>query len=328
MVSMGLSWKEAGYAKAAGAKMGDRDAAVKTGGPGHAPPRASSVRAALAAALLLLPAAAAAQPGPVDPPDGRWRAQVHRVPFDAPDGVLLVTRVCRPPGDAPAPLAVISHGSPVDAAARPRMAVPGCGGAAQWFVRRGYVVALPLRRGYGETGGAWAETYGRCDAADFAAGGRAAAEDLAAVVRYMRALPYVARGGLVMVGQSAGGWASLAYAGRYPDGLAAVVNFAGGRGGRRDNQPNVNCSPDRLVAAAGTLGATARVPSLWIYAANDTFFAPDLVQRMHAAFTEAGGRAQLVQLPPFRDDGHRLFAAAAGMAIWAPVAASFLDGLR
>jgi dienelactone hydrolase len=281
-----------------------------------------------AAAFVLLPALAAAQPGPVGAPEGRWRAQVHRVPFDATGSLLLVTRVCRPPGEARAPLAVINHGSPVDAAARARTSTPPCGPLAQWFAQRGYVVAQPLRRGYGESGGTWAEGYGRCDAADFAAGGLASAEDIAAVVRYMRTLPYVARDRLLMVGQSAGGWASLAYASRYPDGLAAVLNFAGGRGGRRNDLPHNNCSPDRLVAAAGIFGRTVRVPSLWVYSENDTFFAPALVRRMHAAFTAAGGPAQLVELPPFGDDGHRLFAAIAGMPIWTPIAASFLDRLR
>ncbi len=282
---------------------------------------------AAALALALLPAAAAAQPGPVGAPEGRWRAQVHRVPFDT-GGILLVTRVCRPPGEAAAPLVVINHGSPGDPAVRPRTATPTCGAIAQWFTQRGYVVALPLRRGYGETGGAWAEGYGRCDAADFVAGGLASAADIAAVVRYMRALPYVAPDRLLMVGQSAGGWAALAYASRHPEGLAAVMNFAGGRGGRRDNRPNNNCSPDRLVAAAGALGRTARVPSLWVYSDNDTFFGPELVRRMHAAFTGAGGRAQLVQLPPFRDDGHRLFGTVEGMRIWTPIAGSFLDQVR
>ena len=31
---------------------------------------------------------------------------------------------------------------------------------SSWFLARGYVVALPLRRGYGETGGAWADGRG------------------------------------------------------------------------------------------------------------------------------------------------------------------------
>jgi dienelactone hydrolase len=289
--------------------------------------RVSRLLAVALLALVCLPAAAAAQSGPVGSPEGRWRAQLHRVPFDAGGGTLIVTRVCRPPGEARAPLVVINHGSPANTAERARWATPTCGAVAQWFVRRGYVVALPLRRGYGETGGTWAEGYGPCNFADFVAGGLGSAADIDAAVRYMRTLPYVATDRLVVVGQSAGGWAALAYASRHPDGLVAVLNFAGGRGGHRDNVPNSNCSGDRLVAAAGTFGRTAGVPTLWVYAANDSFFAPELVQRMHAAFTGAGGRAQLVQPGPYSTDGHNLFSTA-GLPVWGPIAASFLDAAR
>ena len=46
--------------------------------------------------------------------------------------------------------------------------------------------------------------------------------------------------------------------------IRGVVNFAGGRGGKPNNQPNVNCAPDRLVDAAGVLGRTATVLRLWL----------------------------------------------------------------
>ena len=285
----------------------------------------SRVLTAAALALVSLSAVATAQSGPVGAPEGRWRAQLHRVPLDG-GGQLIVTRVCRPPGEARGPLVVINHGSPPDPAARLRWATPTCGAVAQWFTQRGYVVALPLRRGYGETGGTWAEGYGPCNTADFVAGGLGSAADIDAAVRDMRTLPYVAPDRLVVVGQSAGGWAALAYASRTPDGLVAVLNFAGGRGGHRDNVPNSNCSADRLVAAAGTFGRTARVPTLWIYSEND-FFAPELARRMHAAFTAAGGRAQLVQPGPYSTDGHNLFSTA-GLPVWGLIAASFLDAVR
>ena len=38
-------------------------------------------------------------------------------------------------------------------------------------------------------------------------------------------------------------------------------------------------------------GATPRFPTLWIYTANDTFFAPALAEQMHEAFSGSGGRA-------------------------------------
>ena len=104
-----------------------------------------------------------------------------------------------------------------------------------------------------------------------------------------------------------------------PPGLAAAINFAGGRGSRADNDV---CDEDALVRAFATLGKTSRIPTLWIYAQNDKFFGPELVRRMHIAFTGAGGRAQFIDVPPFGDDGHSLFSR--GISLWTPMVDSFL----
>ena len=106
--------------------------------------------------------------------------------------------------------------------------------------------------------------------------GLPAAEDMESAVRYLEALPYVQPGRTVIVGQSAGGWGSLAYSSRNPQGVVAIINFAGGRGGWAGQRPNTNCAPERLSVAAGKYGETARVPTLWIYTENDTFFAPEI----------------------------------------------------
>jgi len=49
---------------------------------------------------------------------------------------------------------------------------------SSWFVSRGYVVVLPMRRGYGETSGAWAEDYGRCQTPDYFGAGLQGAADI------------------------------------------------------------------------------------------------------------------------------------------------------
>src|SRR5215467_9239715 len=98
-------------------------------------------------------------PGPVGAAEGMWRAQIHWVPLDiAGSRFLLYARVCRPTGDKPARVVVIAHGSPPSALARPGMKPVDCDGeAARWFLDRGCVVIAAMRRGYGETGGYWAE---------------------------------------------------------------------------------------------------------------------------------------------------------------------------
>ncbi len=260
-------------------------------------------------------------------PDLSARDQIVAVPVTDAAGqtIQMQARVCRPTGDGPARLVVINHGSPPNASARPRMTVGSCGQkAARWFLDRGYVVMFPLRRGYGATGGAWAESSGRCSNVDYGAGGLETARDIDAAVNYATALPFVRPTGVVIVGQSAGGWGTVAYDSLPHPKVSAFISMAGGRGGHQDDIPNRNCHPERLAEATGHYGATASTPMLWVYAANDSYFAPSIAEAMHAAFTAAGGKATLIQPGPFDGDGHRLFFGPGGPAIWGPMVESYL----
>lgn len=274
------------------------------------------------ALLLLLALVACAAPGeaPVAT-DGDYVEHRLAVPVA---GREIFTRLCLPRGGATQPLVLINHGSPSEAQ-RPRQNAASCWSEpVRFFLARGHAVGLPLRRGYGVNGGPWVETYGRCDAPDYRAAGLTTADDIQAALAVLSARPDVPRGPAVIIGQSAGGWGAMAMASRNPPGVRAYVNMAGGRGGRRYDQANNNCSPDALVRAAGEFGATARAPMLWVYTANDSFFDPVLAARMHAAFTRAGGQARLVALGQFGRDGHSLFYGSGGAAIWGPVMAEFL----
>ena len=282
------------------------------------------------AALCLLcactgPAAPSADTGPGNTIQ---TGRVVSVPVTDAAGQVtqLQTRVCRPAGDAPARLVVINHGSPPNAAARPRMQLGRCREeAAQWFLQRGYVVAFPLRRGYGATGGAWAETYGGCRQPDYVRAGLETARDINAAVDTVTALPSVRPDGVVVVGQSAGGWGTIAYDSLPHPRVAALIVMAGGRGGHEDNIPNENCRPDLLVEAAGHFGATAATPMLWVYAANDSFFAPTIARGLYQSFTAAGGKADFEQPGPYDGDGHGLFFGPGGSATWGPMVDAYLS---
>lgn len=262
------------------------------------------------------------------PAAAQEREQIVRAP--GPGGSSLVTRVIRPPGEARQPLVVINHGSPADGSQRARMEPPRYSALSSWFLARGYVVALPLRRGYGETGGAWAEGYGRCDSPDYYSAGLQSAADVQATIDFMRTQPYVAPDRTLVVGQSAGGWATVALSSRNPPGVPGMINFAGGRGGHQKLPGGGlgNCTPDALVQAAGKYGATARVPLLWIYTENDSFFEPALARRMVAAYDASGGKATYRPVGPFGRDGHSLAGSTDGAPIWQPLVQSFLAGLR
>jgi hypothetical protein len=99
------------------------------------------------------------------------------------------------------------------------------------------------------------------------------------------------------------------------EGLAFVLAFAPARGSRA---PNDTCNPSSLVAATEEIGRTARVPSAWVYTANDTFANLPMVRRMHAAYVAGGGVAELVELPAWGNDGHFLFSRA-GIPDWRPL---------
>ncbi|MEJ0098016.1 MAG: hypothetical protein WDM84_08980 [Bauldia sp.] len=118
----------------------------------------------------------------------------------------------------------------------------------------------PSGRGTGTTGGPYLEEQGACDNPDFAGSGLATADSIGAVVSFMARQPFIKPTGAIVVGNSAGGWGALALASRNPKGVAAVVSFAGGRGGHKGNRAGANCAPDRLVAAAATYGQTAHIP--------------------------------------------------------------------
>ena len=257
-------------------------------------------------------------------------AQEQIVMVPGTGGSTLVTRVMKSPGEARQPLVVINHGSPADSSQRTKMEPPRYSALSSWFLARGYVVALPLRRGYGETGGAWAEAYGRCETPDYYSAGLQSAADVQATIDFMRTQPYVAPDRTLVVGQSAGGWATVALSSRNPPGVPGMINFAGGRGGHQKLPGGGigNCTPDALVQAAARYGATARVPLLWIYAENDSFFEPALARRMAAAYDAAGGKATYRPVGAFGRDGHSLASSDSGAPIWQPLVQSFLATLK
>jgi dienelactone hydrolase len=221
-----------------------------------------------------------------------------RVQVTAEDSIAV--HIYRPEGRGPFPLVVLSHGAPRTRAMLFTIGNGAFRDQALHFRASGAIVAVPVRRGYDGRHDRWAEGYGPCDAPDYLGAGRASGADIAATVEAMRKRPDVDPGRVALLGQSAGGWGSLAAAAEQTR-VTAVVNFAGARGSRGGNRV---CAEDLLVAAAGVLGGGNRSPQLWLYSANDSFFGPELARRLHAAFVSAGGTARLAIVPAHGEDGH------------------------
>jgi len=155
---------------------------------------------------------------------------------------------------------------------------------AIWFARRGWVVAIVTRRGYGSSGGKMDKTHYGCDESAFATIADQNAHDLEAAYDTVKNLPQV------------GGWHSMFFSG--------------------------SCANKGLVPEFHNLGAATHVPTLWLYAKNDSLFGPKYVAQMHEAFTSAGGEAELPVIGKSGNDGHYMFSES--VEVWAPLVEDFL----
>ena len=229
-----------------------------------------------------------------------------------------------PPGDGPFPLAVLSHGNPRNAADRPALLLRGYLAPAEDFARRGYRAVVFARRGFASSSGRFREGI-RCRRPNYARAARHGAQDYAAVIEALRVAPDIDAANVVAVGLSGGGLAATALATRPPDGLRAVVNFAGGLGSRGDSDI---CRESRLTAAFRELGEEASVPALWLYSTADRFFRPELVRRNVAAYGAGGAAVRLDMVGPLwsRVDGHYLVGRA-GRELWRNHITAFLNAI-
>jgi dienelactone hydrolase len=246
-----------------------------------------------------------------------------RIPND--NGRPIAATILRPEGDGPYGVVILNHGVSASARERARESSDLLINSAAVFARRGYVVVMPLRRGFGATGGEMAEDPGSCANPDYFHAEANAADDVMVAYNYARTLPYVDGSHMILAGQSAGGMVSIFTAGtRDPQGLVAVLSFAGGRGGDPDSTPGVPCAVEPVARVFDALGKTLRVPVLFNYAENDLFFSPKVTRGWFERFNANGASGEYVLQPSFGKDGHYLFADTLGVRYWLPTVESFL----
>ncbi len=233
----------------------------------------------------------------------------HRGKLLSPE---LETTLYKPPGDGPFPVVVINHGKMAGDTrfqARYRPA-----GAARFFLARGYAVVVPMRLGFSKSSG----TYigGGCNVES---NGRVQAEDVKAVLDWLAEQRWADRKQVLLLGQSHGGWTTLASGAMGFDGVKALVNFAGGL-----RQPDCPGWEGALARAVGAYGKDTRTPSIWFYGENDSFFPQPVWRAMADAYTSAGTPAEVVNVGRFGSDAHNLFGARLGEPIWQPRLSAFM----
>jgi dienelactone hydrolase len=248
-----------------------------------------------------------------------------------------IAYVVRPVGAGPFPLAVMNHGVSLNAHERSFFPLVEFREAAMWFASHGYLVVAPVGPGYGAAAldaperGLFPVFYSRigaCENPNFWDAGMATALLDKWTIDYMTEEKLAVPNSAIVIGQSAGGWGAIALSSQNLPSVKALIVFAGGRGGRVGGKPNNNCAPDKLVEATADFGRNARLPMLWIYIENDTFFGPDLSKRMHAAYTGAGGNAEYHLMPPFESEGHFFIDSPKAIPLWSPLVSQFLDKYR
>ena len=223
------------------------------------------------------------------------------------------TTVYKPSGDGPFPLLLMNHGKErgnPSAQKRDRFLAMG-----REFVRRGYAVAVPMRKGFSKSEGIYSD-FG-CNMHD---NGVLQADDVEAALRSLTQMPWVDRDRVIVAGQSYGGLATMAFGTRQFPGVRGLLNFAGGL--RIDG--NACDWKSALVNAFARYGGRTLLPSLWFYGENDSYFDHPLAQRLQSAYQAAGGPSQLIAYGRFKSDAHGLISSRDGVTVWWPETERFL----
>jgi dienelactone hydrolase len=237
--------------------------------------------------------------------------------------VTLEMVVYRPPGAGPFPTLVFNHGSTGNGD-KPEWftltsAAPEVG---KYFVRKGWQVVFPQRRGRGKSGGRYDEGFETdrsrytCRAEITLAGLDRAVADLDAVMAHLRQRGDVDVKRMMIGGVSRGGILSAVYAGHAPGQFQGVLNFVGGWVGDRCFTANdVNGSAFRRAAAFGK-------PMLWLYGDKDPFYSLRHSRRNHEVFEAAGGKGRFIAFDaPEGDNGHGVHLYP---AVWMPAVEEYV----
>jgi dienelactone hydrolase len=293
------------------------------------PPLVRRLVIRLVAALLLLPAACAAAAAQTNPNHPGLIEEATLLDVKGPGGAYrleaLIVRQAGATGRLP--IALLTHGKPRLASDMATTSAAQMAPQSRDLAYRGYLAVAVVRRGHGKSGGtpgkAANAAYANCNLADLKRYFSVESEDLEAALRVVAQRPDADPTRAIVIGASVGGGAAIALAARKPQGLVAVVNLAGGM--RITNaQGALVCPHETPASALASFGAQTKIPMLWVYSQNDSFFSPDVARKLHADFTAAGGVATLRTIPALPEDGHHVFERTAGRQHWLAALDAFL----
>lgn len=231
--------------------------------------------------------------------------------------IELETTIFKPKGNGPFPLVIINHGKEMgnthlQSRYRPISAV-------RYFLERNYVVFVPMRQGFSKSGGSYSD--GSCS---MKANAELQAENIKPVIDYAHSLEFVDHSKTLIVGQSHGGLTTLAYGATNPDpSVKGLVNFAGGL-------KNEGCSGWRgdLIDTVGDFGRQTKIPSVWFYGDNDSYFSREISSAMFEKYKVGNSKSYFIAYGKFQENSHYLFKEPEGRKIWEPYLTKFLDQIN
>jgi dienelactone hydrolase len=223
----------------------------------------------------------------------------------------IQTTIFKPNGDGPFPIFIFNHGHN-----------PGSLKFGHWqererailltheLLNRGYVVVLPMRRGYGDSGPGTPTSFDKQQ------------EDIFPVIDYLKSVKYVDMDRIVIGGVSLGGAVSMALGTQKEKipGLQGVINVAGGF---------PSDSGYSFEKQLSELSSSKNVQSLWIYGDNDYLTPPEHLDRLIKAYSIDKPNFRVARLGVFQDsDAHYVLYRPTAVKLWMPQIDTFLSDLK
>ena len=192
---------------------------------------------------------------------------------------------------------------------------------ATTLLRQGFAVAMPARPGVGRSEGTYRYSQFAMNDGDPTYKARTHAVAVMDAIAALRQESDIDMKRFVLAGQSAGGDTVMYMSSQAIDGLKGVINFAGGRGNHAEGQAP-NHENAMMISGWSELGAKATVPVQLVFAENDSRYSANTIRKSHEAFNRAGGKAELLLVPPLAGDGHYINSQP---AIWSKTVIDFLN---
>jgi dienelactone hydrolase len=234
-----------------------------------------------------------------------WREQILSYQAPAVIGTNnLEMTLLQPDGEGPHPLAIFNHGDIEQESSYIKYKSRYVDKTlAREFLQLGWAVAFPSRAGVGLSEGHYNFKRFLQNDADATYKARINAEDILPAIDYLRTIKYLNPQQYVVLGQSAGGYATQHLASINLPGNVGAINFSGGRTDMSASKA-AGYLNSTMVRGFAEYGKTTKIPVLMVFAENDSRYTANTIKASHQAFIEAGGKATLLLSPPIDVDGH------------------------